>query len=238
MPCGFCDAQRVTREHGWPQWIKRTVPAPPKRVVHVARGETLAPRRRVGPSFDFVAKCACADCNNGWMANLEGEGKPILLPLIRGETRVLDGSEQVTLTRWALKTAMVLEFSHPKGLAIPPTDRQKLREGTLPEHAQVWVALYNGTNNTLYYHDQHRVPTPDKSGALLAYAVTFAVGCVLFHIWVPATADRRVENIGALSVMLHQIHPDRSSVTVGPDGLDDEGVAWVVASQRNPIPAD
>jgi hypothetical protein len=172
------------------------------------------------------------------MANLEDEAKPILLTLIRGETRVLDESEQVALTRWALKTAMVLEFSHPKGLAIPPTDRHKLREGALPEHAQVWVALYNGTNNTLYYHDQHRVPTPDKSGALLAYAVTLAVGHVLFHIWVPATAGRRVENLGALSVMLHQIHPDRSSVTVGPDGLDGEGVAWVVASQRNPIPAD
>lgn len=238
MPCRFCNAQTVTKEHGWPQWIRRAVPSPPKRVAHVTRGETVAPRRRLGPSFDSVIRCACADCNNGWMASLEDETKPILLPLIVGETRTLDDAEQELLARWALKTAMVVEFVHPKGLAIPASDRHHLREGRLPRYAQIWVARYRGTNNAFYYHDQHRVPSPDKAGRLLVYTVTLGAGQVLFHICVPAKADRQVvEHVGALGAPLHQIHPSLSAVTVGPDALDDDGLAWLVASQRTPIPS-
>jgi hypothetical protein len=169
------------------------------------------------------------------MAKLEEAAKPILLPLILGQARVLNETESEILTRWALKTAMVLEFTHPKGLAIPPTDRRRLRQGHLPEHAQVWIALYDGTNNTFYYHDHHRSRHADGSVTSLAYAVTFGAGHAMFQIWVSSAADRQIENVGPLSAVLQQIRPYRSPVSVGPDALNDDGMAWVVASQRNPI---
>ena len=159
------------------------------------------------------------------MATLEENAKPILLPLILGERgKVLAESEQLLLARWALKTAMVLEFSHPRGLAIPPEHRHRLRTDMLPEHAQIWVARYSGRLNTFYYHDQHRVPHPQKTGELLTYAVTFGAGQTMFHIWVPLRSDWQVEHVGPLSAALQQIYPCLPSVTVDEPAISDNEI--------------
>lgn len=170
------------------------------------------------------------------MARLEEESKPILLPLILGESgAILDEAEQRILARWGLKTAMVLEFSHPRGVATPASHRHDLRDDDLPDHAQIWIAQYDGRLNTFYYHDHHRVPHPEKTGETIAYAVTFGIGRVMFHIWVPLRADRQVEHVGRLSRVLQQIWPVQPSVTVSEPSVSDEDLAWIVASQRTPV---
>jgi hypothetical protein len=170
------------------------------------------------------------------MSLLEEESKPILLPLLLGESGAgLDNVEQRILARWGLKTAMVLEFSHPRGLAVPASHRHGLRDGALPDHAQTWIAQYGGRLNTFYYHDHHRVPHPEKTGETIAYAVTFGIGHIMFHLWVPMRADRQIENVGRLSQSLHQIWPLQPSVAINGPPVNDEDLAWIVASQRTPI---
>jgi hypothetical protein len=75
----------------------------------------------------------------------------------------------------------------------------------------------------------------DGSRTTVAYAITFGVGHVLFHVWVPLHAERQVENVGRLGAVLQRIYPGQPSVTVGRPAISDDDLAWVVASQREPI---
>jgi hypothetical protein len=84
---------------------------------------------------------------------------------------------------------MMLEFSHPKGLAIPAEDRRRLYANReLPEHCQIWIGLYGGRLNTYYGHDFIRWPETGDATSPTCYAVTFLVGHVAFQLWVPDTA--------------------------------------------------
>ncbi|MEI2698808.1 MAG: hypothetical protein V9E94_10835 [Microthrixaceae bacterium] len=91
--CVFCGGARMSREHAIPQWVGE--------VLHGAAGEsgdwttwyafgTLSEnceRRHPAESNrpTVVVKRVCRDCNSGWMADVEGEAKPILEPMINGK---------------------------------------------------------------------------------------------------------------------------------------------------------
>ena len=55
----------------------------------------------------------CKVCNEGWMSRLEDEVKPILIPLMEGSRSVfgLGDKERLILSRWAAKTAYMLNSS-------------------------------------------------------------------------------------------------------------------------------
>jgi hypothetical protein len=77
------------------------------------------------------------------MSRLENQTKPLLLPLIDGESRHLDPSDQRTLARWADKTAVVLETTSPKTVVSSQADRTRImQEEDDPAPAQfsrVWI---------------------------------------------------------------------------------------------------
>src|SRR6185437_16541610 len=104
MPCIFCGAPRVTREHAWPKWIRSGAPKA-KDAANLLRGETVAPLRYRGVPFERVLRRVCGECNGGWMARLEEQAKPALSPLVSGTPRTLERAEQQILARWAIKTA-------------------------------------------------------------------------------------------------------------------------------------
>jgi hypothetical protein len=238
MPsCVFCGEPKVTREHAWPQWVKRGLPNPPKCVVHTRRGATIKEAKREGPSFDLIVRRVCRSCNSGWMARLEDDARPLLAPLILGRGRALHAAGQELVSRWALKTAMMLEFSHPNGLAIPATDRHRLYEsGRLPDYCQVWIGLYGGRRlNTFYFHDRIRWPASDGSTRATAYAVTFGIGHLMFHLWVPDHPGWETEYLSPLSSRLHQVSPYVGSVTVGRPLVEDSHLEIAVYGQRNTV---
>lgn len=141
--CVFCGATPVTREHVIPEWIANYLS-----VNHMTVNVTDDAGRRTWTtveSFNFVARIVCARCNGGWMAELENNARPLLLPLFDGTEVVLSIQEQGVIARWLWKTAVVTAvaqrrtyFSHDElrgmiGIQEPTGDFLRLSIGTFAD---------------------------------------------------------------------------------------------------------
>lgn len=128
--CWFCDTKtgKQTKEHAFPQALLRH---------YNAENELVSPHRR-----DFMGRLAsdrgtfpiksltcgevCADCNNGWMSQLEADAFPLLANI--PTTGEIEFEERLLLTRWFVKTAVVLNVSQPYRLLVPQHVRNSLHD--------------------------------------------------------------------------------------------------------------
>src|SRR5262245_26970593 len=62
-------------------------------------------------------KNVCRRCNNGWMSVLQEHTKPIIIPLLKGDTTLLNSDRQNTLATWAAMTVSA-EYIETKRAAI------------------------------------------------------------------------------------------------------------------------
>ena len=116
--CVFCGCSdcKISNEHAWPTWVRKLFPEGPTAVSgfrgpHGQLGDIrfVARDNTLGLKVNDVCKVAC---NAGWMEGLESSIRPIWTPSIRdGVPIVLPPAQQRVTARWALKTAMVLEFT-------------------------------------------------------------------------------------------------------------------------------
>ena len=105
--CIFCGASPVTKEDAWPVWL----------IEKVGRSRLIAsmtgPNARAPYSTNRIeqrAGCACRECNNGWMSDLERLTKSILGPMVDGSSTQVSGDAQLVLAAWMLKTLMVFDW--------------------------------------------------------------------------------------------------------------------------------
>jgi hypothetical protein len=195
--CIFCGRPGgLTREHAWPNWISEVLPhlkQPIPRTRFTRRrttGEVYDRRERLERPLDKRVQQVCGPCNHEWMSNLEGRVRPILSPMLLGQPTTLGASEQALVAFWAVKTAMVLEYTQPTTQrGIPQVHRDYLyHRRQAPPTALVSLAAYNGpsigpiyvqTNYTL----QHvGLPLPPDDARPNAYAASFGIGELVFEI--------------------------------------------------------
>jgi hypothetical protein len=92
VPCIFCGNDPVTREHVYRRaWIDWLAPEATGFTNTRATGERrAAPVGRPWSSrtLDVVARCVCADCNNGWMNDLDEAAEKMVSALATGEAKV------------------------------------------------------------------------------------------------------------------------------------------------------
>ena len=143
--CWMCSREsgKRTREHVFPQWLLREMPKSMQTfepVRFTRDGQTGSHRGPLGASA-LVAGSVCGLCNHGWMSSLEGAVQPML----RGQRDVVSGDELEALTRWFVKTAVIINVSQPYRLLWDAERRHKVATG-IP--ANLRVSLY-------------RVPEPD-----------------------------------------------------------------------------
>lgn len=130
MPCFFCGRDdKLTREHVFPRWLRK--PLRDERRFEIGmwlrsslpieKGPTIQRRRT-----DAILRRVCESCNSGWMSDLENDVRPLLTPLIAGETIVVSGADRELLLRWALKTAAVLGPLQRAYDAVSPELRRRL----------------------------------------------------------------------------------------------------------------
>ena len=150
--CIFCGGYPVTHEHIWPAWM---LPYLPKvgLINHETLHETIFPehstieiKKRSGEPQSGRLRIVCQTCNNGWMSVLQTEAKPILLSLIKGESRVLHRKALRTLAAWTAMFVMVAEFMIARSgttIGVPKADRRWLKEnGTAPKNWKIWIGKY------------------------------------------------------------------------------------------------
>ncbi|MBI1332737.1 MAG: hypothetical protein GC165_07635 [Armatimonadetes bacterium] len=121
------------REHVFPKWLLELQDATNKTVEPIKFDADLKITSRRKHDFgSLLAGSVCANCNSGWMSNLEGEVQPILKSLILNEIGVneLSINERRILARWVCKTAYCIDSASDGRSRVPPRHRQKLREDT------------------------------------------------------------------------------------------------------------
>jgi hypothetical protein len=251
MPCVFCGAKELTAEHVWPRWLARAAPAPKRQVLHhrrrIDQRKQLAeaPTRWSGPSYTVTVHAACAECNNGWMSDLEGATKPLLEPMLKGQVRILERERQALLATWAFKTCVMLEFTYPRERAIQQSQCEWLsRHRSPPREVTVWAARYRGTSlNTFYRHDvmqlragadedatevaacSARDRAPAENAPLpppVAYGVTFGVRHLAFQVFGTTEPEHRFRHAGITTRIFEQVWPTRAAFTWPPSAAIDD----------------
>jgi hypothetical protein len=183
------------------------------------------------------------------MSDLEQEVRPLLEPMLHGETRILDGERQVLLARWAFKTTVMLEFTHPQERAIQPADTSWLYEQREPpQNAMIWIASYRGVaRNSFYRHDvmQPLTPRPESGAPLppdrvvrehdapleppVAYGVNFGVRHVAFQLFGTTRPNHKFGHVGLAAAVFEQLWPLRPAFTWPPAAaLDDRSLLRVL----------
>lgn len=99
--------------------------------------------RRFPKDIDIQVRCVCVSCNNGWMEAMESEVKPIIESLLGSGSHTLNQSEQFSLAKWAVKTAIIARYYAGKH-EVPPMYRRWFYQNqvALP-NSFVWVGTYD-----------------------------------------------------------------------------------------------
>jgi hypothetical protein len=153
--CLFCgcifrskQAGRKSNEHIIPNWLidyldVRGITITPT-VTEVASGRIVDVREHAVSAF--VAGTVCGACNNGWMSRLEGDTKPVLIPLIEDPRRLeaLDLNHRELVARWTAKTAAMLNrasaYSAPGNSMsrnVPVDHLREIMRGRCPSRVAV-----------------------------------------------------------------------------------------------------
>jgi hypothetical protein len=152
--CAFCGGGPLTVEDVFPQWLGSLLPKN-KQVLGVL-GDPMQDkilRTSGGLAYQAKARCVCATCNNAWMSALEREAQPLIRPMITGNLSVaLQGPAQKLLARWAMKTALMIQYVQPQVL-VPRSIYAAYHQQRVPsQNARVWIARYDGRTHPSGYH--------------------------------------------------------------------------------------
>jgi hypothetical protein len=141
--CLFCGGSPLTREHIWPEWLSKELPALELTTFTLERAGKETETWKA-PAASTTVRAVCAICNGGWMSDLEARAAPLLTPLIRGQTPRMGRPSQAAVAAWALKTAVMLDQMNPS-LPIRREHLDHLRDhGETHPTVHVFAAAYDG----------------------------------------------------------------------------------------------
>jgi len=214
--CIFCGKTPTTREHIFPQWVSRLLvksprgfPSKNRMILRSGSGEHTWQSHE---PINFVAKCVCADCNGGWMHDIEQSAQPVLTSMIMGQRTTLDAEAQGVVATWIGLKAIVGRYGHRP---VDPVDRDWLDHFYVnhrpPETWYEWITgyvgkspfYYEGRDITLTLPDDPTFAATTPHGVLMALIVGYLAVKVLgirqgtpsepgatrlFRIW-PTTSD-------------------------------------------------
>jgi hypothetical protein len=197
--CIFCNGTPISKEHIWPKWMRDYLPrgegAQVIQELALESGGRVTlrpgPLTRRGDARSQKLKVVCAPCNNGWMGGLQGQAKPILLPLLATEQKTLGQLEQKTLASWATMFTAVYETCY-SGLGHPATTAQQRtdfkRHQNPPLHWVFWVAPFDGSSSPAVQmgfgsKNVRPVPSEDATQINKVSLTLFGAGGVSFAVF-------------------------------------------------------
>jgi hypothetical protein len=242
--CIFCGKPGLTKEHVWADWLKQHIPK--QAINHTQLVAILHPThsefRRKTVAGDLRSRrlrVVCERCNTGWMSQLQSQGKPYLLPLIRGEVTALNPAAQTTVAAWIAMFVMVAEHFNPHTVVSTKTERKTFRHKRTPSsNWKIWIGDYEQGNwpgllarFVVPIRAPHHVPKPMDNGLPRPNTQTasFLVGRLYVHAR-SSTTDVFENWRLVRSDMLAQIWPVRRNVVGWPTTItltdrDADGIA-------------
>lgn len=190
----------MSREHVIPKWFIPLFPV--SREVDYIRafqraGDELQDHSRPGTAFDQTVKDFCLACNNGWMAKLETEAKPVLEQLVVNENRSINAVEQMTITTWLTKTILALGPAMLGGKEfVSESNYRWFGEHRMPLPGSIsWLGRYAGGEQwpiSFHFHGIEFYPEgeelPEVAGSTNGFHAVLAIGNLalcLFYSSVP-----------------------------------------------------
>lgn len=194
--CIFCGGTPVTREHLWPDWLRREAAiaeAFDYRIEQEADGVETRDIKFSRPPFSQVVRAVCAVCNGGWMSTIEANAKPILQDLIHGRGRTLDRDDKRKIATWAFLKACVFDELHPQERVVPAEHRKRLLMYKQPPATGVaiWLGTYEAEEVGHYAYQGLRVARtglPAPEGPTI-YIVTITAGTLIVQVAGSLLAD-------------------------------------------------
>jgi hypothetical protein len=213
----------VTREHVWPDWLRRREEIE-ELLPHVQllQRSLEEPERREWPArpFKMTVRAVCRSCNTGWMGDLEHKAGQLLGGMLDGRGRALHQEGQRTLSLWALKTALMFEQAAPRDARVIPHEHYEAlcKTGEPAIGTKVWLASYDASQVGFTHVIAAEVTALGQSvrDERNVYVRTFTVGSVAFQVFGttnPALYDMVVE-WGSSNV--HSIWPRQGSIVWMP----------------------
>jgi hypothetical protein len=155
--CIFCGRPGVTKQHLWPDRLKKIISAPDTHTKLVVRDDTTLPDRsivpgepthgpyRPGTALTRQIRKVCRRCNGGWIRDLEEAAIPIATPMMLGDPTILTRADQAIIARWIAVVVAVSEYLHTESVAIPAESRKALEKtNLLSEQWTICLAPYGG----------------------------------------------------------------------------------------------
>ena len=261
--CIFCDNPVDSKEHIWSTWMHDLLDGDPngKYNRHTitrfpdGREEKMGPTGKPGNAFDIQVRAVCTPCNSGWMNRREGEVRPFLEPMIKGEPITLNPQNLESLAKWCAHKFIVMEHAALGTSVTPRKDRIALREhGTIPHYFRIYVgnhASKSWSGSTRHSHTMSRStegPSPPLDGTERnIQTISILMGRLFLHLNAARVDGFEIEGVYFISRVWAEcrIWPNASSSLVWPhrplvgnDGLSmiantlqtifsDEKIRWV-----------
>ena len=221
---------KLTLEHAYPRWLGRLLGISGASPVIYS---TSSKRNiRQAPEIDLAIREVCADCNNGWLHDLERAFRAVMSGPILGLplTVPMPVEVQLVVATWAVKTWLLLEqvWGAMRGGtgASPMKMLQYMRENNEPPPGTVvWIgAIEIGSRRLRAAIGSMPVQSPSKPP--FGVLGVFTIGSVLFNVYVPAffgdaPIPKTMYNLGlAANPYLIQIWPHEvEEVGWPPEGI-------------------
>jgi hypothetical protein len=109
---------KITKEHAWPNWIRRLFPGGRHTLTFAMLDRPQRQWTAGSESMGVTVQDFCRDCNSGWMSAMEHDIAPLLRPLIASDAPQrlrMDGRQRHA--NWCYKTAVVFDLvtAHDQG---------------------------------------------------------------------------------------------------------------------------
>jgi hypothetical protein len=223
--CVFCGGTPVSREHLWPDWLRREAAIRERfdyRIEQEADGLETRDVKFSTPPFNQVVRAVCVPCNGGWMSSIESHAKPILQDLIYARGRMLDPGEQRSLATWAFLKACVFDELHPQERVVPAEHRRRFVTYRQPPATGVaiWLGTYEALEVGHYAYQglklgREGLPEPEEPNI---YVVTITIGALIVQVAGSLLPDLRVDDVPfPPELHLAKIWPPRDTVAFAQD---------------------
>jgi hypothetical protein len=147
-----------------------------------------------------------------------------MTPMIMGRQKSLDAAEQRTVSLWAVKTAIMMQFTDPRGESYIPAGHVATiyHVRRAPAQDRIWLAGYRGAAELRYWGRKAPVRMQGSGGVetFNAYIVTMALGRLVLQIFGHERSEIHFE-MGLTQTHMLQVWP-----TTGPISWPPEAGLW------------
>ncbi len=176
------------------------------------------------------------------MSRLETSARPLLLPLIRGDDRTLDISEQAVVATWFTKTVLVAGSKFKP--ALPSAFYEQLRaDGRPSDLTRVWLAgtPYLGRHQSDFRPIRTRTPDAPMPPLPNTFSGLLALGNLAGFVVSWLDAEPPFEDLERFSPALVRIWPANEPTAAWPPAggrLNVDGLEALADAIANPSVSD